>query len=576
MTNQIRQSEALLSARNDYRWRSRAVVFLFFLGFVALIGRALWIQGLNSSFYISHGRSRTERRTLLVAPRARIVDRNGNVLAISEPVYDLWVDPKFFVNASLDQIRFLAIALSVSQARISQYQHEQSRFIYLKRTVATEQALELLAEHIPGVYGLKNEKRYFPEGKLAAQVVGIAGRAGNGEEGVELAANGRLRSKSETRTVTVDRLGNVVADPEYRGLPVPPSDVVLSIDRNVQRMAFDALSTGVEKSKAKAGCAAVIDTNTGEILALVNLPTFDPNAPSADGLSPLRNRALTDAFEPGSTIKPIVVALALDKGIIGTNTRFDTSPGVLHFHGSTIHDTSNHRVITTSEIIAKSSNIGMAKISERIPNELMWNNFRDFGVGTPPLRGFPGVTAGVLRPPNQWHPIEKATMAYGYGLSVSLIQLAGAYQVLANDGIKLPLSIYHRKFVTQGVRIIASKTAKSVQRMLESAVEPGGTAAIARLSDFRVGAKTGTARKFNGEGYASGQYFALMVGIAPMSAPQIVVAIMIDTPRRGSFYGAAVAGPIFSEITSGVLGYLKTIPDHNGSSTMSSRIAFKR
>ncbi|WP_260466822.1 peptidoglycan D,D-transpeptidase FtsI family protein [Pandoraea apista] len=532
------------------------------LAFIVLAGRAFWIQIANSDFYIAQGRARYQRRESLRVPRARIVDRNGNVLAIGEPIYDLWVDPKRFAETSIAQLQVISSTLGIPIERLKSYRLASNRFIYLKRLVDVDSAELVLAKGIPGLYGVRGEKRYFPEGALAAQVVGLAGRAGQGVEGVELAANKRLGGTVERRVVVVDRLGRVVEDPEYAGIPEPSADVVLSIDRNIQRMAFDALKQGIERSEAKAGCAIVVDAASGEILAMVNMPTFDPNDDASKKMMPTRNRALTDAFEPGSTIKPIVVALALEKGVISERTTFDTAPGTLRFHGRVVHDTSNHGCINTAEIISKSSNIGMVKISELLSAEQMWRNFRAFGLGGLPLSGFPGITAGVLRPPARWHPIEQGTMAYGYGLSVSIAQLARAYQVLANGGVIMPLSLYHSSVPhLPGPRVVTAATATSVLLMLEKTVEPGGTATMAGVPGYRVGAKTGTARKSDGNGYRSGQYLGIMAGIAPMSNPRIVVAVMIDTPTKGSFYGGPVAGPIFARILKGVLRYLGIVPD---------------
>lgn len=543
-------------------WRSRVVVAFISLAFFALVARGFWVQVWNSRFYIQRGEARYGRLLSARAPRAQIVDRNGNVLAIGEPADDLWVDPRFFVNANEGQVHVIASVLSLSYEEVEAYRRSNRRFVYLKRLVAHSTAAPLLAQDIPGLYGVRGERRFFPEGELAAQVVGLAGRGGDGVEGVELAANSQLKGRGETREVVVDRLGRVIEDPEYKGVLLPAERLELSIDRNIQRMAFDALKRGVARSEAQAGCAIVLDTATGEILALVNVPTFDPNVPSSGGVLPIRNRALTDAFEPGSTIKPLVVAMAMERGVIRPQTMFDTSPGVLHFHGAEIHDTSNHGTISTVDVIAKSSNIGMVKISEMLASRDMWGGFRQFGVGAMPLTGFPGVTSGMLHAPSHWRPLEQATMAYGYGLSVSLAQLAGAYQALANDGVKVPLTLYRRqKPAVDTVRVVSRRVATQVRDMLEAAVASGGTATMGALPNYRAGAKTGTARKSDGGGYAARKYIGVFAGIAPMSLPRIVVAVMIDTPTKGSFYGGPVAGPVFAEIAQNSLSYLGVRPD---------------
>ncbi|WP_186106078.1 peptidoglycan D,D-transpeptidase FtsI family protein [Burkholderia gladioli] len=547
-------------------WRSRLVVLLLTLGFLALVARAAWVQVAHREFFVEQGRRRYERTFSAVALRSKILDRRGNVLAISEPVDDLWLDPQDFARATPGQVGELAAALHLSPASVDAFRRRGGRFAPLRRAVPLDVARPLLASAIPGLHAIAAQKRYFPEGDALVQVIGITGRDGAGLEGVELAGNAALRGQAASRTLIVDRLGRAVTEPRDSDLPEPQPDLVLSIDRQIQRLTQEALARGVERTAAAAGCAIAVDVASGEILALANVPSFDPNDPGALAGGPPRNRALTDTFEPGSTIKPLTVSLALADGLITPGTRFDTSPGVLEFHGARIRDTSDHGVIDTGQVIAKSSNIGMVKISQLLSAQAMWDNFRRFGLGGVPLEGFPGVVSGTLRNPHRWGPVEQATMSYGYGLSVSLAQLARAYVILANDGHATRLSLLHEmpdlRDARPGAAVIPAAVAARVRAMLEETVAPGGTATMARLPDYRVGAKTGTARKSDGRhGYAAGQYRAVFVGMAPMSRPRVVVAVMIDTPRKVSYYGGPVAGPVFAAITEGALHVLGVPPD---------------
>ncbi|VVE26373.1 peptidoglycan D,D-transpeptidase FtsI family protein [Pandoraea anhela] len=572
-----------VSHRRDLpEWRSKCVVFCITMAFLVLIARALWVQVINRQFYEAQGERRYERVVTFTPQRARILDRRGNVLAISEPVDDLWADPAHFRQATRDQIQEIAAALDLPFAAVAALAQAPNRFRYLKPTVQIPVADALLAQGIPGVHATRTERRFFPEGAATAQIVGITGRDGDGREGLELSLNRQLNGQSGQRKVIVDRLGRVIDKPTQTKRAEISPDLVLTIDRQIQRIAFDALAKGVARTGAEAGAAIVVDPRSGDILALANVPAYDPNVGASAERVPVRNRALTDAFEPGSTIKPLTVALALSRKLIRPDTVFHTSPGVIRFHGSEIRDTSNHGDLTTAQIISKSSNIGMVQISSMLDARAMYENFARFGLGQAPVKGFPGTVAGTLRPPGKWGPVEQATMSYGYGLSVSLAQLADAYAVLANKGVRVPLRLVDRGADSTTAsasnaqpnlamnpamdpaasqRVVPESVANSVLDMLEQTVAPGGTATMARLPDYRVGAKTGTARKSVGRGYERGKYRGVFVGVAPMSAPCLVVAVMIDTPTKVSYYGGPVAGPVFAEIAEQTLHVLGVRPD---------------
>lgn len=543
------------------KWRSHVVLLLLCIGFASLCVRAFWVQCIRSDFYIRQGRKRYEHAIERAPGRGRVLDRNGAVLAISEPVQDVWIEPADFSRASAAERASIASLLGLAARELADKAASRKQFLYLKRGVAIEPAARVAALGAPGVHLSAAARRYYPGGSDFAQLVGFTGLDGHGLEGVERAEDRTLAGAASRADVIVDRLGRAVENVSAPSPGRPGDDVVLSIDRRIQHVAMVAVQRSITRFAAAAGCAIVLDARTGEILALANAPTFDPNRQSGAYDARFRNRALSDVFEPGSTIKPVTVALALQQGIVTPDTRFDTSPGVLKLYGSVIHDTSNHGDIPVTQVIAKSSNIGMVKIAGRLAAKDMWQAFRDFGIGERPLANFPAIARGTLRPAARWKPIEQATMAYGYGLSVSLSQLADAYTVFARDGRRRPLSLVRATSPRAGLDVVSPRTAAQIRDMLEAAVAPGGTAGIARLPDYRVGAKTGTARKQSGAGYARGKYHAVFVGMAPMSDPRLIVAVMIDEPSKGSYYGGPVAGPVFGEIMENALHLLGVPPD---------------
>ena len=439
--------------------------------------------------------------------------------------------------------------------------NDDKTFVWTQRQVDEPVAKKIAALDIKGIYQRREYKREYPEGEAAAHVVGFTNVEDRGQEGVELAFNQQLAGKAGSRRVIKDRLGRVVEDVRDVVPPVDGPDLQLSIDSKVQYFAWQKLREAVQYHKAKAGSVIVLDIVTGEVLALANVPTYDPNRRRNLSGEQLRNRVLTDTFEPGSTMKPFITALALDKGLVKPETPIQTAPGRITIGGSTIRDTHPAEVLTVSEIIQKSSNVGTVKMAMQMSPREMWETYAQAGFGQKPQVPFPGAVAGRLRPYKTWRPIEQATMSYGYGLSTSLFQLAQSYTVFARDGELIPLTLLKSDLPAQGVRVFSADNARAVRRMLALAAQPGGTATRAQTMGYSVGGKTGTARKQEGKGYAEDKYRSFFVGIAPIEQPRIVVAVMVDEPNNGQFYGGAVAAPVFSETVQHTLRILGVQPD---------------
>ena len=439
--------------------------------------------------------------------------------------------------------------------------NQEKSFVYVKRQVLPDVAKQVADLDIPGVYQRKEYKRFYPEGEIAAHVVGFTNVEDIGQEGVELSMQKDLAATPGSRRVIKDRLGRVVEGVDILAQPRDGHDITLSIDSKIQFLAYSELKDAIERTGAKAGSAVVLDVRTGEVLALANLPTYNPNNRTNLTGAQLRNRVMTDTFEPGSIMKPITIAAALENGHV-TPTSTVMTTGRANFFGANITDTHDYGLLTVAGVIQKSSNIGTAKIALQMKPQEMWDMFTSVGLGQAPKIGFPGAVAGRLRPAKSWRPIEQATMGYGYGLSASLIQLARAYTVFAHDGELLPISIYKTDgSVVKGTPVISPATAREVRKMLEMVTSPGGTATRAQVIGYRVGGKTGTAYKQSGKGYDKSKYRASFVGMAPMSEPRIIVAVTLDEPGRGSHYGGVAAGPAFSAIVGGTLRALNVVPD---------------
>jgi cell division protein FtsI (penicillin-binding protein 3) len=541
-------------------WRSRLVLFVLFAAFFTLAARALWLQGISTDFLQKQGASRYARTLELPATRGKITDRNGQVLASSVPVKAIWAIPDDVQEAPREKLRELARLLDMSDAELHKKLDSDRGFVYLKRQVEQDTTDKILKLGIAGIETRREYKRFYPEGEVMAHVVGFTNVEDVGQDGMELSNQKTLAGVAGSRRVIKDRLGRIVEDIEAVKEPHDGADLTLSIDSKIQYIAFTQLKAAVEKHQAKAGGIIVLDVKTGEVLALANLPSYNPNDRSILTGAQLRNRVVTDTFEPGSTLKPFTVGLSLDTGRITPATEFQTAPGKLTIGTATIGDSHAHGMLTVADIIRFSSNIGTAKIALQMPPQEMWEMFTKVGLGQQPKFGFPGAVAGRVRPYKSWRPIEQATMAYGQGISVSLLQLAHAYLIFARNGDLIPLSFQKVTDQPIGTRIISEKTAQEMRTMLETVVSPTGTAPQAQVPGYRVGGKTGTAYKVEAGKYVH-KYIASFCGIAPMSDPRIIVAVMLDEPTANGHFGGTVAGPVFASVTANALRALNVAPD---------------
>lgn len=541
-------------------WRSKLVLFALFLAFAALIGRALWLQGISTDFLQRQGEVRYARTLELPATRGKITDRNGEVLAASMPVRAIWAIPEDVQGVPKDKLRELARLLEMSEASLAKKLSSDKTFVYLKRQVEQVVVDKIAALGIPGIHTRKEYKRYYPQGEVMAHMVGFTNVEDAGQDGMELAFQKELAGTTGSRRVIKDRLGRVIEDIGSIRLPHDGRDFSLSLDSKIQYIVFNELKAAIDRHKAKAGAVVVLDVKTGEVLALANLPAYNPNDRSVLTGAQLRNRVLTDTFEPGSTMKPFTVALALEKRMVTPETNIQTAPGRMTIGRATIGDAHPHGMLTISEVIQKSSNVGTAKLALQFEPREMWELFTSLGFGQQPKLGFPGAVAGRVRPYKSWRPIEQATMSYGHGLSVSLIQLAQSYMIFARDGDMVPVTLHKATDQPIGQAVVSKKTAREMRAMLELAAGPQGTAPKAQVPGYRVAGKTGTAHKLSGKQYVN-KYVSSFVGFAPVSDPRIIVAVMVDEPSTGGYYGGLVAAPVFAGVTEASLRALNVAPD---------------
>jgi cell division protein FtsI (penicillin-binding protein 3) len=541
-------------------WRSRFLVALVGLSFSVLIGRAVYIQIIGTDFYQKQGEKRYAHMLDVPASRGRIVDRNGLVLATSVPVPSIWALPKEF-SADVQQRKSLARLLGMNASELEQRLEGNRNFAWLGRQVDDELWVQVKALGLKGVHQQREYRRKYPEGESAAHIVGFTNIEEKGQEGIELAFQNDLQGHDGSRAVVKDRLGRVVEDFGEQTDPVNGRDIQLSIDSKVQFFAYQRVRDAVAEHGARAGSVVVLDVQTGEVLALANYPSYDPGSRKNLSGAQLRNRALTDTFEPGSTMKPFVIGLALETGRVTPATMIQTAPGSINITGSTIKDAHPHGMLSVAQVIQKSSNVGTVKIAMQMRPREMWELFTQVGIGQKPQLAFPGAVTGRLRPYKTWRPVEQATMSYGYGLSVSLFQLARAYTMFAHDGELLPATMLRQDQPEPGVRVLSPQTAQAVREMLQMAAGPGGTAPKAQTQGYSVGGKTGTAQKQEGRSYAANKYRAWFVGMAPIVNPRIVVAVMVDEPSKGIYYGGDVAAPVFSQVVQQTLRLLGVPPD---------------
>jgi cell division protein FtsI (penicillin-binding protein 3) len=542
-------------------WRARLLLLLVFCGFTVLAARALYLQGLHNDFLQQKGETRYARVVEISAHRGMVTDRHGEPLAVSTPVESVWASPAD-ANLSTEQRVKLARLLGMDATELRRRLADREReFVYLKRQLPPEQATKVVQLNLPGVFLQREYRRYYPAAEVTAHVVGFTGVDDNGQEGIELAYQEWLAGKRGSRRVIKDRLGRIIEDVESIRAPQQGRELALSIDQRIQYLAFRDLKSAVAEHEAKAGSIVVLDAASGEVLALANWPTYNPNNRDTLQMARSRNRAVVDLFEPGSTLKPFTAAAALESGLVRPGSVIDTEHGRFTIGKRTIRDVHPEGFLTVSQVIQKSSNVGSAKIALAMAPQKLWAIFSAVGFGAQTRVGFPGEATGRLRAYQSWKPIEHATMSYGHGVSVSLLQLARAYSVFATGGELKQLTLIRRDHPVEGKRVVSRRTAQAVRKILEMVTQPGGTATRAQVAGYRVAGKTGTAHKLDGATYAADRYVSSFVGFAPASNPRLVIAVMIDEPGGKHYYGGEVAAPVFSNVMAGALRLLGVTPD---------------
>jgi cell division protein FtsI (penicillin-binding protein 3) len=540
-------------------WRSRLTLFLLFGAFVAVAVRAFWLQAMSTDFLQRQGAYRYARTLEIPAVRGKITDRFGEVMASSLPVKAIAAVPEE-VEADQNKLRQLAQLLEMPLPELKKKLDSDRSFVYLKRQVEEKTAEQIAALDIKGIQTQKEYKRYYPSGQTAAHVLGFTNVEDIGQEGIERAQQKLLGGVTGSRRVIKDNIGRVIEDIGYIREPQDGTDLALSIDGKIQYIAFTELQKAVEQHQAKAGAIVVLDVKTGEVLAMANLPTYNPNTRQGLTGAQLRNRVMTDTYEPGSTLKPFTVALALERGMVTPTTVLDT-PAKLSIGPASIGDSHGHAAtMSVAQIIQQSSNVGTVRMAMKCEPREMWDMFTSVGFGQVPRSGFPGEVAGRLRPYKTWRPIEQATMSYGHGISVSLIQVARAYMIFARNGEMIPLSFLKLSQPPVPHRVISDRTAQQMRSMMEKVVGPGGTAPLAQVRGYRVAGKTGTAHKLEGGRYVN-KYVASFVGFAPISDPRIIIAVMVDEPTVGGHFGGQVAAPVFSSVAASALRAMNVPPD---------------
>ena len=540
--------------------RASILFGLLLIGLAGLLGRSVYLQVIHNDFLQKKGSERYSRVIEVSAHRGMITDRNGEPLAVSTPVKSVWASPPDVVANNL-QVKQLANILGMKVDELKNRLFDTSRdFVYLKRRLPPDQAEKVINLGLPGVSLQREYRRYYPAGEEAAQTLGFTGQDDIGQEGLELLLQEQLAGKPGSQRVIKDRRGRIVEETGSLHAPKPGSDIALSIDSRVQYLAYRELKNAVVQHRAKAGAVVVLDARSGEVLALANYPGFNPNNRDNTSSRAMRNRAIADLFEPGSTMKPFTVATAIETGKVRPFTVINTENGVMTINNRKINDAHPEATLTVAQIIQKSSNVGAAKIALSMKSGTMWQSLSESGFGEKTGSNFPGEASGKLRDPKTWQPIEQATMAYGHGISVNLLQLARAYTVFANGGELKPTSLLKLDTPAAGKRIFSERTVRALRAMMELVVLPGGTAPLAQVAGYRVAGKTGTAHKLENGRYVD-RYVASFVGLAPASNPRLVVAVMIDEPSGLEYYGGQVAAPVFSKITGASLRVLNVPND---------------
>jgi len=549
-------------ARTQFTARRVFLVACMLLAAVTLVGRAVNLQVLDKEFLQSQGQARHLRTIDLPAHRGMIRDRNGEPLAVSTPVESVWMNPQV-LGSEQGRIPELARKLSLKPAGVKRALASRAdrEFIYIKRHVSPDLAEQVMAMEIPGVYLQREYRRYYPDGEVAAHLVGFTDIDDAGQEGLELAYQQWLQGEPGEKRVIMDRQRHIVEDVESISLPRIGKDLTLSIDRRIQYLAYRELKATMKTHKAKAASAVVLDVQSGEIVAMVNQPSFNPNNRKRLRRSDMRNRAVTDVFEPGSTMKPFIAAAGLASGRYRPDTPVSTSPGWYRVGVNTVRDVHDYGQLDVTGVIRKSSNVGISKIALSLTQESIWELLSELGFGAQTYSGFPGEASGLLPHFSGWNAIETATMSFGYGMSATPLQLAQAYAVIASDGVKRSISFLHDKRSAEERRVMPARVAGQVRDMLEAATAEDGTAPQARVAGYRVAGKTGTVRKSIAGGYSDDRYRAVFAGMAPASNPRLVMVVVVDEPSAGQYYGGQVAAPVFSKVMAGALRLMAIPPD---------------
>jgi cell division protein FtsI (penicillin-binding protein 3) len=550
-------------AYQSFVWRLWAVTAVLVLAGTVLVARAVHLQVFNTGFLNEQAAARHLRVAILSATRGVIKDRNGEPLAVSTPVDSVWVNPSQ-VLAEPDRIKELARVLKLDSGELTSRltRNVRKEFYYLRRHMSPAAAARIDAMQVPGVHLLREYRRYYPAGEVTGHLLGFTNIDDKGQEGLEFAFDNWLHGTPGKKKVLRDRLGRIIEDVESIEPPSPGRDLVASVDLRIQYLAYRELKAAVQRHNAVSGSVIVLDVSSGEVLADVNQPTFNPNDRSQIRPANFRNRAITDILEPGSTFKPLIVAAALESGRFSPRSRIDTNPGMVRVGNKTIEDKHNYGVVDLATMLAKSSNVGAVQVSMKLDKEMLWNTLSRFGAGRLTASGFPGESAGMLPPYQGWRPIGQATMAYGYGLSMTPLQIAQAYAVLAGQGLSRPVSLVRVDKPPIARRVVSPDTARNVVAMLEQVITAEGTGIKASVTGYRVAGKTGTARKVAAGGYAQDRHTAVFAGMVPATAPRLVIVVVVDEPKGAAYYGGDVAAPVFSAVAAGALRLLAVPPDN--------------
>jgi cell division protein FtsI (penicillin-binding protein 3) len=550
--------------KTERRFVGRVTLVLVFFGLVAasLVARAVHLQVLDKDFLNKQADTRHLRTERISAHRGTITDRYGEPLAISTPVDSVWVNPQEFASA-VDNVPQLARTLDIdSQILMRRITRSMDKeFLYLKRHLNPEQAEQVLALELPGINVQREYRRYYPASEVTGHLVGFTNIDDEGQEGLELAFNHWLAGESGAKRVLKDRLGRSIENVESIRPARHGKDLKTSIDLRLQYLAYRSLKAAIKTHEARSGSIVVLDVKTGEVLAIVNQPTYNPNDRSQFVAERYRNRAITDIFEPGSSIKPLVVAAALESGQYRPSSTVDTAPGYVTVGAKKIEDSHNLGRVSLTTILARSSNVGVTKLAMTLEPDQLWDTMTQFGFGALTTSGFPGESAGMLTHFNHWQAISQATLAYGYGVSVTPLQLAQAYAVIGDHGNMRPISLVGLDQPNEGDQVISEDTAVAVRRMLEEVVRPGGTGTKASVDGYRIAGKTGTAWKFAAGGYSEDKYISIFAGLAPASDPRLATVVVIDEPHGELYYGSDVAAPVFADVMTESLRLLAVAPD---------------